>query len=260
VVREAEPMEIAAVTRDPKAIGIAQQCLTDNQYFPLLESRLKDPDPLTVLGLLHAVNDYETVKSLPPSPYRLPMTDGQPDFVWTDEEDAVLALKHGDQKLFVNFYYRSERGINGVVRIHDLTPRIERIVTAKSGFQYVPSGQEYTRPDWIDGIRSVGYPPPGETIHQAWAGEKLPIAARPDGASLPKYGDWGPFVGKASFYSIRYGDYLIGMNCSEDKIYTLAVPEGKKALPDLVSGRKIATGGGSARVAPLSTVVFWLGR
>jgi hypothetical protein len=34
----------------------------------------------------------------------------------------------------------------------------------------------------------------------------LPIATRPADASRPEYGKWGPFVGKAAFYWLRYGE------------------------------------------------------
>ncbi|MDR3708902.1 MAG: hypothetical protein P4L33_11430 [Capsulimonadaceae bacterium] len=259
-VRETEPMEVAAVTGDPVAIGCAKQCLDDNQFFQLLDSRLHDSDPLIALCLMRAVDDYKTVLAQPATSYRLPMSDGQPDFAWADEEDAVLALRHGDEKLFVNFYYRSERGINGVVRIHEITPNIERIVTTNSRYQFVSSDRQYTRNDWIDGIRGRGFPPPDEVLHQAWAGEVMPISARPADAILPAYGDWGPFVGKAAFYSLRYGDFVIAMNCSEDKAYTLQRDDVQGAFPDLISGKTATVGAGGLSVAPLTTVVLWLGR
>ncbi len=207
--------------------------------------------------MMRNVDEYAKVKTLPPSAYRLPMTDGQPDFAFADEEDAVLAVKHGDTRLFVNLYYRAERGVNGVARLLEVTPTITRIATVRTDFQVVSSGQTYARPDWIDAIRNPGHPPPGEVLHQAWAGEKLPIAARPADAMLPKYGDWGPFVGKASFYRLRYGDYLIGMNCSEENTYKLDVPTGRGKALDLVSGKVLALDR-PVRVGPLSTLVLYL--
>ena len=209
---------------------------------------------------MQAVDDYGTVKALPPSPVRLPMSDGQKDFAWADEGDAVLVLRHGDQKLFINFYYRAERGVNGVARIDDQTPAMERIVTAKTVFEYEPSGAKpYVRPNWIDTIRSRGLPPPGTDFDQAWAGEEEPVAARPSDAQKPGYDDWGPFLGKASFYHLRYGDYLIGMNSSESKTYGLAVPDNGKSWPDLISGKAIPAQQ-PLQIPPMSTVVLYFGK
>ncbi|MDR3708206.1 MAG: hypothetical protein P4L33_07880 [Capsulimonadaceae bacterium] len=257
--RESEPMEAAALTKDPAVAGMARQELADNQYFTYLDSHMKTGDPNQVYGLLTAVDDYPIVAALPQTGYKLPMTDGQPDFVWSDEDDAVVALKHGDRRLYFNFYYRAERAINGVVRIHDMTPQVERIVTAHSNYEYTPSGHEYVRDDWTDIIRGVGNPPPGERLHQAWAGEKMPIQKRPDDAAVPTYGDWGPFLGRADFYSLVYGDYVIGLNTNAAKSYRLAVPKGAKSAVDLATGKNVPIGG-SITVSPKSTVVLYVGK
>jgi hypothetical protein len=87
----------------------------------------------------------------------------------------------------------------------------------------------------------------------------MPIAKRPDDASQPAYGDWGPFLGKASFYWLRYGDYLIGLNTTKDHVYSLPVPENISQAVDLVSGKKFSCSGG-VKVPPLSTIVLYLGR
>lgn len=259
-VREDWELEPAAVLKDDESAGIVQQCLADDQFFPRLARRVTDNDPNNIRGMMQALDDYETVKALPTSPVRLPMSDGQPDFAWADEGDAVLVVRHGAQKLFFNFYYRAERGINGVVRIDDQTPAIERIVTAKAEFEYEPSGvKPYIRPHWIDTIRIPGFPPPGTDYDQAWAGEEEPVAARPPDAQKPAYNGWGPFLGKASFYHLQYGDYLIGMNCSAGKTYQLAVPDGRKSAPDLISGKTLSTDQ-SVPIPPMSTVVLYLGK
>jgi hypothetical protein len=249
-------MEVPAFAKDPVSVGAAQQCLEDNQYFVRLAQRAKDND---TLGMMRNLDEYATVKTLPKSAFRLPMTDGQPDFVFSDEEDAVLAVKHGQQRLFVNFYYRQEFGVSGMARLLDVTPAIMRIATVKAQFDVVSSGQEWTRPDVIDFERSGGFPPPGEQIHQAWRGEKLPIAKRPDDAFKPSYGSWGPFVGKAAFYWLRYGDYLFGVNTTETNTYTLPVPAGCTRAPDLVSGKMLDLSK-ELKVAPRTTMVLYLGK
>ncbi len=87
----------------------------------------------------------------------------------------------------------------------------------------------------------------------------MPVARRPEDATVPSYGDWGPFVGKAAFYSLQYGDYLIGMNTTENRSYTLHVPPGHRQAPELISGKEMELTGDIA-VPPLSTVVLYLGK
>ena len=257
--RETEPLEAAVLTRDPVVIGMARQDLKDNQYYEYLNSHLTTGDPAQVEGLLNAVDDYEIFAKLPETHYQFPMTEGQPDFVWADEDNAVVAIKHGDRRMYFNFYYRAENAINGVVRIHDISPQVERIATAHSHYEYTPSGHEFIRPDYIDIMRGVGNPPPGEAIHQAWAGEKLPIQKRPDDATVPAYGDWGPFLGKADFYSLVYGNYVIGLNDSATKSYPLSLPEGVRSIKDLTTGKSRPASLPIA-VAPKSTIVLYVER
>jgi len=257
LIREAWWMETASLLQDnPEVVGAAQQSVDEGQYFAYIQSRLKDPD---TLGMMRNVDEWQKVSRLPQNQRRLPMTPGQPDFAFADEENAVLALKHGDTCLFINFYYRAERAVNRLARVFDLTPNITRLATVCPDVEVISSGETYERPDWIDGIRDVGHPPPGEDIHQAWAGEKMPIAKRPDDAKSPKYGDWGPFLGKAAFYSLQYGDYLIGMNTTENRSYTLHVPPGYRQAPELISAKEMELTR-DVVIPPLSTVVFYLGK
>jgi hypothetical protein len=256
-IRESWWMEIAAFTRDPAAVGACQQCLEDNQYYPRFLGRAKDND---TRGMMRNVDEYLTVQALPRSSFRIPTDEDQPDFVFSDEENAVVAIKHQDRLLFVNFYYRQERGVSGSTRILEVEPRVMRIATVLSHFEVNGTGRFWTRPDVVDFLRNGGFTPPGENIHQAWTGEKLPIAKRPDDAKLPAYGNWGPFVGKAAFYWIRYGDYLIGVNTTEGTTYELPVPEARGSVPDLASGRTIPVASGSTSVPPLATVVLYLGK
>lgn len=234
-IREAWWMHVPAVLSDvPDIVGAAQRSISDGQYFAYIKGRLKDAD---TLGMLRNVDEYAKVNTLPKSDYQFPMEDGQPDFAFADEEDAVIALKHGDTRLFINMYYRSEYAVNSVARILELTPITTRIATVRTQTTVNPSGKTFKRPDWIDWARAKGMPPPGQDIHQAWAGEEMPIAARPEGATVPAYGEWGPFVGKAESYRLKYGDYLIVMNCSETKDLALDLPPEFANGRDLVSGR-----------------------
>lgn len=255
-INEMLGLEVPALTKDTASVGAAQQSFEDGQYSCTLASHIRDAD---TLKLMRNVDAYETVKALPESRYRLPMSDGQPDFVFSDEENAVLAIKHGDDRLFVNFYYRQEHAPSGSTRILDITPTNMRIATVKSHFELIPSGHIWIRPNIIDFERTGGLPPPNEHIDQAWSGETLEISKRPDDAKFPAYGNWGPFVGKAAFYWIRYDDYLIALNTSDSSSYTLPVPADIDSAPDLVS-EKIIDLKNDVKVGPRSTVVLYLAR
>lgn len=254
-VREAWWMEVPALTKDPVSVGAAQQCLDDNQYFYRLAQRANDRN---TVGMMRNIDEYASVKALPKSAFRLPMTDGQPDFVFSDEKNAVIAMKHGDQMLFLNFYFRQEFGVSGVVRVFDVTPTVMRIASVLADFEVISSGEEWTRPDIIDFERSGGFPPPDNEIHQAWQGEKLPIAKRPVDASRPSYGEWGPFVGKAAFYSLRYGDYLFAINTTSDSTFKLNTPADEREAINLVTGRTIRLAE-PLTVGPLTTLVLRFG-
>ena len=69
------------------------------------------------------------------------MTPGQPDFVWGDEEDGVLAIKHGDEILYVSLYWRARNAINFLARVHYITPRVDHIAVVRGRRQFEPSGQ-----------------------------------------------------------------------------------------------------------------------
>lgn len=255
-VREAWWLETAALLPDdPKILGAAQQAIEEGQYYHLVESRLKSPD---TLGMMRNASAWETIHSLPSSPYRLPMTPDQPDHAFADEENAVVAIKHQNTILFANLYFRAERAVNGIARIMEIQPDLTRIAIVRTQTTTIPSGESYTRPDWIDRIRSRGHIPPGQDLHQAWAGEVLPIAKRPTDATAPKYGEWGPFVGKAAFYSFQYGNYLIGLNTTADQTYAVTVPSGIAQAPDLIGGAMVDTRS-PVQVPPRSTVVLFLG-
>ncbi len=252
-VRESWGMDVAAVVpEDPMAVGVAQRMIADGQYFPRIESRLKDPD---TVGMMRNVDEYEKVGKLPPVSYAFPMEDGQPDFVFSDEENAIVALKHGDKRIFANFYYRAENAVNNVAKILEIDPKSMRLVTARTDTKVNESGQTYTRPDYINWIRGDSNKPPDEVIHQAWAGEKLPVARMPEGVPQGKAVKFGPYIGRADFYWLQYGDFLFGLNTTGDKTFDLPVPDG--SYIDLVTDTAVKPESGVVKVGPLSTVVLY---
>jgi hypothetical protein len=248
----------AAVTLDAESVGYARQMFDDNQFFKSLQERMKDGGLRVTVGLMGVPDQYETLKAQATSPHKLPMTPGQPDFVFTDEEDGVVALKNGNDILYVSLYWRARHGVNFLARVHYITPQYERIAVVGQETEFEPGGMTYKRPDWTNfGFGNGGPRYPGQ-LHSAHAGEELPIAKIPDGIRF-RPGDENVYAGKGSFYTLRYGNYLIGMNFTKDKQYELKIPDDYKQASELVSGKKIRTDK-AISVAPLSTVILYKGK
>ncbi len=249
----------AMFPENKKIVGVAQQMLADNQYFQYIQRRLKDNQ---TGAMMRNVEDYEKVKGLPPSDYRLPMTDGQPDFVYSDEENGIVVVKHGDTRIFANFYWRAVYGVNGLARLLEVDSVNTKVATVQTEFKIENVAGTYKRPNAIHMMNSspTSRVPPPPVPTQAWEGHEIPIAAFPADAVGLKAGNWGPFVGKASYYQLRYGKYLFAINTTEDKIYTVAVPSNAPAnAVDLVTGNSVKAGQ-ELSLRPLTTAVIYLGK
>ncbi len=242
-----------AATLDPESVGYAQQMLADNQFFASLRDRLKETSLRVTAGLLGVPDQCALLKAQPPSAHRLPMTPGAPDFVFTDEEDGVVAVKHGDELLYVSLYWRARHAVNFLARVHFTTPTVDRIAVVQEEAEFEPSGLNYTRPDWTNFGFGGGGPRYPAELHSAHAGEVLPIAKLPEGVRF-KPGDESVYAGKASFYTLRYGPYLIGMNTTKDKTFEMKIPANANAPRELMSSRPVLPGA-VLNVSPRSTVV-----
>jgi hypothetical protein len=248
----------ASATLDPHSIGFAQQMFADNQFFNTVDELLKTGGIMYSKTLLGVPEQYEILKTQPPSRYRLPMTPGQPDFAWADEEDGVLAVKHGDEILYASLYWRARHAINNLARVHYITPRFDRIAVVREETQFEPGGMEYKRPDWVNmGFANGGLRYPGN-MHSAHVGEKLPIAKIPAGIAF-KPGQENVDAGRGSFYQLRYGPFFIGMNMTKDKTFELKAPPGVSAAPELISGKSVPLSA-PLKVGPRSTAILYLGQ
>lgn len=258
--RDASALQAAAITLDPLLVGIAQQMLADNQFFASEVAAMNDgAQPLrTTIGRLETPDEYELIQAQPPQSKRLPMTPGQPDFVFSDEEDGVIAIKNGDEILYASLYWRARNAVNYLARVHYTTPRVDRIAVVREEAEFEPGGQFYTRPDWVNFGFGNGGPKYPVAMHSAHAGEKLPIAKIPDGINF-KPGSESVHAGKAEFYTLRYGDYLIGMNMTTGRTFELKPPVGASEAKELVSGKTVKFGA-PLKVAPRSTLVLFFGK
>ncbi len=252
---DATPVITAAATLDKRAVGIARKMIDDNQFFHAVALKMQDAGNIRVTqALLHIPGEYELLMRQTPSDEELPMAATAPDYVFADEEDGVVAVKNGGEILYASLYWRARNAVNNLSKVHYITPRMERVANVYIQTKFEESGMYYTRPDWVN----MGFAPWGEWyegLHSAHAGEVLPIARIPDGVKYNP-GEENSYAGKADYYELHYGDYVIAMNGSADKTFELAVPKAKRVL-DLTDDKKEVT---QARleVAPRTTVVLYM--
>ncbi len=251
---DASPLYSAAATLDPPGVGAVQQMLADGQLFASLTDMMKTGGLRTTIALLRVPEDYATLTAQKPSPLRLPMSPDQPDFVFADEEDGVVAIKNGSEMLYASLYWRARYAVNFLGRVHYILPQFERIAVVREEIQYDPSGLMYKRPDWVNmGFGNGGFRYPG--LNSAHAGEELPIAKIPAGSNF-KPGQENVAAGRGTFYTLRYGNYLIGMNATQDRTFDLVLPADGKTARQLPDGKSVS---GTLKVGPNSTTVVFFG-
>jgi hypothetical protein len=251
-------LQVAAATLNPSLLGYVQQMMADNQYFSTVENEMADKGFRQTAGLLPVPDQYQFIIKQPLTGKVLPMSWSQPDLVFADPEDGVIAIKNGKEILYASLYWRARNAINFLAKVHYLIPQLERTAVVREEEEFEPSGLTYTRPDWVNfGFANGGLKYP-EEMHSALAGEKLPIAKIPAEIAF-KPGQENPYAGRASFYKLEYGKYLIGMNADKDKPHVMAVPAGFENAIELVSRKKIG-GKTSISVPPSSTVVLFADR
>ena len=259
--RDGSALDAAYATRDPLLLAYARQMIADNQFFSSLRDVLAENNSLRIMhGSLRAPEAYAFISALPASSARMPMSLGAPDYVFTDEEDGVVALKHGDEILYASLYWRARNAVNSLAAVHHLTPAYERQAIVREEVRFTPLGEDYHRPSHLvfgfgNGGAHLKYPA-GSLPPSAHAGEPLPIAAPPSGVEF-KPGAESVYAGKGDFYLLRYGDYLIAMNCSAAKPAAFAIPAefvGADELTKPGSGAPVASG--ERQVAPRATVIF----
>lgn len=255
---DASPLQSAVATRAPSLVAYAQQMIADNQLFPTIEHMLEAPSLRATIGLIEVVDEFAAIERMPSVRDKLPMSPGQPDFVFADEEDGVVAIKRGDEILYASLYWRANYGVSSLARVHYVTLATDRTATVKLDRQeFEASGMFFTRPNnpHINGSRfSIRYPEDGDV----WtAGEQQPVAKLPAGSRYVA-GEDNAHAGRADYYELRYGPYLIAMNSSTDKQFTVSLPAHKAAVKDLVSGVLVQPGVAAMQLKPGSTAIFYL--
>src|SRR5581483_3518129 len=159
--------------------------------------------------------------------------------------------------LYASLYWRSRSAVNGLARVHRLGPRYQQLAVVYEEARFEPSGRVWKRPNCTNfGFANGGPRYPG-MLDSALAGEERPIPRVPADVPLQP-GQESPYAGRADFYQLRYGPYLIAMNTTSDRTFEVTRPAGVAQAPDLVTGQVVDLGQ-PLRLAPRSTVVLFLG-
>ncbi len=235
--RDGGAFEVAVSTGDKVLLGYGQQMLEDNQFFAAVKKRMESRHTNSKTYLLNVPELYEFVSTLPEQPYRLPMTDGQPDFVFADPGNGVLAFKDRGMIFYASLYWRARHAVNNLARVHCMTPYMERDSIVNIETEFEDSGDVYTIPERTNQEFSRGREEgwyTGQGVYQAMAGVEYPIArVRGDDSYEP--GREHIQAGKAQLYTMNYGDYFIAMNCDDKESFRVDLPEEFIGSKDLVS-------------------------
>ncbi|MFG3288068.1 Tat pathway signal sequence domain protein [Streptomyces sp. NPDC048179] len=273
-VWDSHPVLSAVAFKDPDIVGRTQEMMDDGQFYRQLDLLINHTWTRVGLAALRLVSrDWDAFQALPSRPARIPTDWDRPDFVFTDEENGCLAVKNGRELLFASLYWRARQGVNDYARIHHLTPTDQRSATIRQRSAGT-TDDTFTVRDWIlwdyaindpgaGGIPPGGFPPPGDTLHQALAGDVYHLAPVPADVPDPALGVHFDgvetmLVGHAPFYLCEYGDYLIAMNTSTDRTFTLPARPDFGPARDLATGRNVGAGQ-RPKLGPHSTLVLYRG-
>ena len=177
------------------------------------------------------------------------MTAGAADFAWVDEENMVVAAKRGEERLFANLYWRQPRHVMGFAKVlHILDDRAHLADVVLDDLRLRPTGSWVTIGPYIEG----GKYQPADNPVNAFEGVSRPVAIRSDLATPPPDNRDG---GRANGVTLRYGNWLIGINPHHADGYAVQLPAGFSSAKDLVSGADMKR---PVVLPPKSSAVFYL--
>lgn len=248
------PFQIVTTTMHPKLLAYAQKMLQDNQFFSVIEERMQDKGFRVTAGLLPVPAQYEIVKNSPIKSTEMPMDWSQPNAIFSDEEDGVVAIKNGKELLYASLYWRARHAINHLARVHFMTPERSHIATVRVEEEFEDSGETFIVPNYTNfGFAKGGLKYP-DGLSLAHAGERQPISKVPANISY-KLGDENPYAGKAQLYQLQYGQYYIVMNNTAQTRTNIAIPKEFIGAIDLSTNQKITQA--TVALQPMSTLVLF---
>ena len=129
-------------------VGYVQQQMSEGQ---MLQAIASDNG-----SSLNIPDDYAAVKAMAQTGVKLPMTPGQPDYAWADEQNMVVAAKHGNETLFVNLLWHNPSAITQGAMVFDITPQTTRMAEVKvDDVRFDFSGGLFRRLDYCRWIRGM---------------------------------------------------------------------------------------------------------
>jgi hypothetical protein len=245
----------------PEFTGVLQEMLDDGQLYKFASQQeyrghynfgaYMPDDFKAAMAKLDAMKQ----SGVSPRQYYLPMADGMPDFAWGDEDNMVVAAKHGDERLFAAL---ARDFVNGSAIVFEVTPQIAHIgEVQEDDVQFVSSGEFKVPNGWVEQW-DWAQPPDNDVHPNAMKGRRQPIAVRPDMAGVPLTSYQNQDGGRARAYTFRYGHFLVGMNMDaryNKQDYHVKTPTEFTSGVDLVSGKTLRA---PVVIPPGSTVVFYL--
>lgn len=241
---------MAAHEQSPVLDGWFQQQLADGQLYSLVKREGKSGWP----DAPYFPDDYAAMMLKPKSGVLMPTAIGAPDNAWGDEENMVVTAKHGEERFFANLAWRSTNAINGVAMVFMVTPQTAvRAEVKLDDVRFVDSGKVETRSDSVDSFDWLN-PPDHALYPNAEAGNKYPIAVRPDlVGKVPERNNDG---GRGTGYTLCFGHWLVGMNGNYTTgDYPMKLPAGFTSGTDLVSGKVMKA---PVVIPKGTTVLFYL--
>lgn len=191
---------------------------------------------------------WATIKAMAQTNVKLPATSGQPDFAWADEENMVVAAKHGEERFYVNLFWRQPKFINGLAKVFQLTPTTARLADAMvDDVRFRPTGASITTTNTLDPFLN-----PPDNPMAAYGGLNFATAWRSDLSAIPST---NRDAGRGTGYTFRYGNWLVGINADYVTDYTVQTPTYFTSATDLISGSRVT---GPVILKPKTSVVFYL--
>lgn len=241
----------AYLSGDEELKGYLVQQVNDGHYAPDYSGNLF-PFYTNSYWLADAINDLAAFASVHAADYTpMPSTDGQPDYVVGDAQDGVVAVKHGDTHLFVNFLANDCPLWSGQSHIITAT-ETKNIQFAPEVEEMYHSGKTNTlSSSYWNGNHKIKYP---DDPQMAYGGMTYEFPA------YDVQGNWNQARTSCQYYQQLLGQYLVAQNCSETDTYNLqpigSNVDGLSAL-DIETGQTV-TLSSSISLAPLSTKVYYI--
>jgi hypothetical protein len=102
-------------------------------------------------GAPYLPDDMAAALAKPKSSTRLPEAIGAADFAWGDEENMVVAAKHGEDRFFTNMVWRGNTSITGTAMVFTISPQIASRAEIKvDDLRYISTGQYETKDGSVD--------------------------------------------------------------------------------------------------------------